>query len=160
VDEPSEAAAESYVYRRVAPKQHDKNGKVLPALFELRIGESAGLSVYDASLTTPRQALQQIINSKKNQLASAEDEAGGKIRNWLVKYPDVESLVRDRWRVYKMPVSVIKAMGFGLGEPDASGHLNILGTDSKFKDKSADFTELQTTGQATLLNEDDCLGIE
>ncbi len=154
---PSEAEAESYVYRRVAPKQHDKSGNVLPTLFELRTFDEVGLSVYDASITTPRQALQQIIESRQNQLASAGEEAADKIRKLLVKNPDVESLVKDRWRVYKMPVSAIKAMGFSLGEPDASGHLNILGSDFQFKEQSADFSELQITGQATLLSPEECL---
>ena len=80
-----------------------------------------------------------------------------KAQKWLDKYPDVESLVAIGWRIVRLPVSEILAMGFGLGEPDAQGHLNVPGERSQFNDHTADFAELLKIGKAKLLTSDECL---
>ena len=156
----AEESHETYVYRRVSPTQFNaKKNEVTPDLFAL--GTAArGLSVYHASIVTPREALRSVIEDKRKQLASTEDVVRVNTQKWLHKYPDVESLVAIGWRIVKLPVSEIIAMGFGLGEPDAQGHLNILGERSRFDDHIADFAELLKVGKARLLTKDECLQID
>lgn len=154
--EPDEESRETYVYRRVAPDQWNRQGDVSAELFLL--GKAIkGLSVYHADKVTPREALQALIEEKRILLASINEVYRIQAQGWILKNPDVETLVQKRWRIVKLPVSEIKAMGFELEEPDENGHLNILGESSRFDKYQDEFTELIKIGKATLLSAEECL---
>lgn len=156
MSEPVGEPQETYVYRRVSPRQFvSKKNEITPDVFALGTAIK-GLSVYHADSVSPRGALQTVIEDRRKQLASTDEEVIAKAQEWLNKNPDVETLIGKGWRIVKLPVSEVKALGFDLEEPDTQGHLNILGERSQFDDHIADFTELLNTGKATLLSAEEC----
>ena len=101
--------------------------------------------------------MQALIDDRKRRLNDADGEKARAAHEWLAKNPDVETLVAKNWRVVKIPLSAILSMGFSVEEPDADGHLNILGAASQFADRLIDFVELIIDGKATVLSADDCI---
>ena len=158
MSEAAEEQHETYIYRRVIPNHiTGKKNEVSVEAFDLGLAVK-GLSVYRADVSSPRHVLQMTIEDKKIRQASETDEQSkAESANWLLKNPDVETLVKKSWRVVKVPISEVIAMGFNLELPDANGHLNVLGTPSQFADHKADFIELIKSGKATLLSAVDCL---
>lgn len=168
----SEQIVREIVYRRVAPKQWDRTtGTVKQELFDLRCNlegiYESGLSVYDASVISPRGVLQILIDncSERTKLSGSEGE---KAKRRLAEIADVEALWKEGWRLIKIPVREFTKREFWLGPNDAIGHLEIRGhprssTDLEpvdvvhFRRHRQSFVELVDDGIAPFLSREECL---
>ena len=118
-----------------------------------------GLSVYRADVAAPYDVLEARLEEARVQLHSADELKQQKAQKFLANNPDVKTLVeQSQYRVVEIPIAAIRAMGFNdLEEPDAKGHLNILGETEEFDAYAEEFVELIDTKQAHILTVDECL---
>ena len=153
-DEPQPVA----VYRRVHPSQLDaRTGKPKPQVFALRERENS-LSVFDASCTTPREVLQAFIHDTTTRLNSDDETERAKAQRTLRKFPTVEVMVEQNWRVIQIPAAEIQTRGFEFTATEANGHLEFRGERQRFLECELEFMELVETGVAPLLDANACLG--
>lgn len=118
-----------------------------------------GLSVYRADVATPYDVLAARLDEARLQLQSEDETRRQKAQKFLANNPDVKTLVeQSQYRIVKIPIAAIRAMGFdNLEEPDAKGHLNILGNKEEFDACAEAFVELIDTGQARIITVEECL---
>ncbi len=157
---PAKEPQEAFVYRRVHPSQfNSKTQKIRPQVFALRPNED-GLSVFDASAVTARDALQAFIDDNTARSGAEDEIVRQRAQKMLEDYPDVETMVTKGWRIIQIPVAEILARGFHLTATEANGHLEIRGEPERFKERELDFAELVAEGIAPLLNDADCLEMQ
>lgn len=158
MSQPSEEPKD-YVYRRVAPPQFKvKKNLVDSDAFRIQPWMK-GLSVYRADVATPYDVLEARLDEARMQLQSEEEAKQQRAQKFLANNPDVKTLVeQSQYRIVKVPIAAVKAIGFNsLEEPDAKGHLNILGRVEEFDAHAEEFVELIDTGQAHILTVEECL---
>ncbi len=101
------------------------------------------------------------LNEVRKQLQSEDEAVRARAQEFLINNPNVNALVKKSgYRVVIIPISGIKTMGFSaehFEEPDATGHLNILGSVDQFISHQYDFVELIKIGQARILTVEECL---
>ncbi|GEM_PF-4497143 len=158
MSQPSEESKD-YVYRRVAPPQFKvKKNWVDADAFRIQ-SWMKGLSVYRADIASPYAVLEARLDEARVLLQSEDEAKQQKARKFLTNNPDVSSLVmQSQYRIVQMPIAALRAMGLNnLEEPDATGHLNILGSVEEFDAHAEEFVELIDTGQAHILTVEECL---
>ena len=150
---PADAGREYFIYRRLPPSHWDpKTARLETAAFRLRSNEVT-LSVYHADRQTPRGVLQECLDEQRRKLQSEDETVRVKAKAFFEAYGDtVESLVENRWRVARLPVSALVQRGFRLDEPDERGHQDVHGTQERFRECSR---ELRAA--ATVLSPEECL---
>jgi hypothetical protein len=84
-----------------------------------------GLSSFDATVVTAREALQAFIEDNTARAHNEDDTAMANARNRLEEYPDVETMVEKGWRIIAVPVSELRTRGFQLTDTEPNGHLEI-----------------------------------
>ena len=147
------------VYRRVAPPHFKiKLNAVASLAVKPELGTS-GLSVFHAAIASPRQAPQARIEAERQRQADADVRVRSQAADWLVKNPDVETLVNQKhYRVVALPLSRILGLRLGpLEVPDESGHTNILGTAAQFEAAADTIVEWLDVGVARILTAEECL---
>ncbi len=168
---PNLSAPNNVLYRRVIRLNFDKrSGRPRAEAFRLREHE-ANLSMYAASIVTPRQLLELVIQEKQNQVEKlaklpAPDELQqkklNKERNWLQSYPNAEAVYRD-YCIAEIYVGDILAMqktgaaSFSIGPVRSDGHMDILGDREAFEYHKDDFVNLFEVQKARMLSEEECL---
>lgn len=149
----------AYVYRRSAPPQFKvKKNWVDSDAFRIH-SCMKGLLVYRADVAAPYDVLYARLDEARGQPQSEDAARQQKAPKFLANNPDVKTLVeQSQYRIVKVPIAAIKAMGFiELEEPDAKGHLNILGSREEFDAHAEEFVELIDTKQAHILTIEECL---
>jgi pimeloyl-ACP methyl ester carboxylesterase len=128
-----------YVYRRIAPPLYKiKRNEVSPDAFTIRPGMK-GLSVFRADMASPRQVLEARLEEARNAAKSEEEAVRSRAVRFLANNPTVEALVRNsEYRLVKIRVADIEAMGFTLETPEENGHVNILGAPETFESHKLD----------------------
>jgi hypothetical protein len=109
--------------------------------------------VYRADLQTPRGVLQACIDAQRRKLASGDPEQIAGAENFFRLYgTTVESLIAAGWRIASIPASAFTQRNFTLGEPDAIGHLDVIGAVEEFARYTNELSKC-----AELLSGDQCL---
>lgn len=93
-------------------------------------------------------------------MVSGGEDVRKRAAKGLQETPSVESMVEKGWKILRISLLDIEAMGFEWEETDAFGHVNILGERELFKNKRLDFFELVSSGRAILLTDEECLAEE
>jgi len=165
--------SEDLLYRRVPASDFDKKSqRPRPTAFTLRDHESH-LSMFVASLASPRKVLEQVIRSKELDVVNLEnkdsinDEEERKLRRtkkWLENNLNASAVCQDYY-VVEIPVKELLSFRNDYGEPPFSlgeitqdtGHIDILGSREAFENNQDNFVNLVITGKARVLSKDECL---
>jgi hypothetical protein len=150
---PLDLPPDQILYRQLTPTSWDhRKDRLNSNVFRRRPNEQ-GVSVYQAGLQTPRGVLQACVDAQHRKLASDDPEQIAAAENFFRLYgTTVESLVDSGWRVACVPVRAFTERGFTLDEPDAIGHLNVLGSVEEFARYTNELSKC-----SELLSQDQCL---
>jgi hypothetical protein len=139
-----------YVYRRVPESYRDKKtGGLKPGVFKVRKGRK--LSVFDPTLSLPRDVLQNGIDVAKRMAASDDPDEKEQGDRQLRKYgATVEEWVANGCTVAAIAVSELTIRDLMLEELEPDGHRNVSGEDfDLFMDELAE--------AAVILPNEECL---
>ena len=100
------------------------------------------LSVFDASLCSPRFVLQLAINDALQKCQSAEETLREKGEQFLSKYGDTpERLMENGWRVAQIPEAAFTLRGFEVSAADETGHCDVTGEEERFEIKAVELAQ-------------------
>lgn len=141
---PGAAPMDRYVYRRVPRSQWHSSGsrdEPSPAAF---VDRHQRLSVYLASVQTPRSVLQMAIDA---QIAKGPDGE----RFLALNGRTVEELVLGprSWRVVRIPLAAFLSAGLTYDRVETDGHIELCGDPTLHLDRIAQ--------QAEVLSAEECL---
>jgi len=136
-------AGEAWVYRAVSPEAIDPiSGDLNPLIFVLRANESE-LSVYAASVQTPRGVLQRIIDQLYEIYSAKPEPEQERYLAWMErKGTTVERRIELGWRVVRLLLSAFIERGFIIGDTAPDGHIGIYGTREQFESHARRFMQL------------------
>jgi hypothetical protein len=149
----SDLPPEQRAYRRLAPKQFDRDDQFIdPQAFELRDHEE-GLSLFRGDFKTPRGVLEEQVEfyqAKRNSESSSEQ---GRAERFLRTNGDTpEALLAKGWGVAGIATGEFDREGLYAQEPDSTGHFEVKGSQITFAELSLNLSEA-----SELLSIDDCL---
>ena len=100
------------------------------------------LSVFDASLCSPRFVLQLAINDALQKCQSSEETLREKGQQFLSKYGNTpERLIENGWRVAQIPASAFISRGFEVSAADETGHCDVTGEEELFETRAVELAQ-------------------
>jgi hypothetical protein len=140
---------EVYLLRRLSAKQWDRHTQqALSAGFTRRATEE-GLSVFSEQMITPRGLLQKLLDEKREQLQDDPQKLANTLRSIGESVEDMVD--RCHWRIARVPLSAFPPNVFRVSEPDAGGHIEIVGTIEEFEQYNTKIARI-----ASLLTAEEC----
>lgn len=138
-----------YVYRRIHPYNWDaRKNRLKRGAFIPKVGTQ--LSVFRTDWQTPRGLLQHCLDDWHQKLSSDDEATRQSAQENLRKFGETpEELVRNGWRVARLPVSALTERGFTLDGPEPDGHQNVAGEYGLYSG--------QLVAIAEILTEEECL---